>query len=175
MKDFSFRQGPEGGFGITFTGNRPVFIRSVDFDSPAHSSGLRSGDLLMTMNGKNVRSAEPLIIKALFRGLFTVSRYSTKIEVLELLKSARERLHLRVVAGGLAPARHSSTLKRSGRKRGGATSNRLSQQRLEMRYEKARVFHSKVCCSNCCSALQCGSNGAETLQQHCSKGCISAV
>lgn len=55
MKDFSFKRGPGGGFGVTFRGNRPVFIRSVDFDSPAHLSGLRSGDLLMTMNGKNVR------------------------------------------------------------------------------------------------------------------------
>ena len=57
MKNFSIRRGPEGGFGITFRGNRPVFIRSVDFNSPAHSAGLRSGDLIMTMDGKNVRLA----------------------------------------------------------------------------------------------------------------------
>ena len=55
VKNFSFQRARDGGFGITFTGNRPVFIRSVDFDSPAHSSGLRSGDLLMMMNGKNIR------------------------------------------------------------------------------------------------------------------------
>lgn len=89
------------------------------------------------------------------------SRYSTKIEVLELLKSTKGKLHLRVVAGGLAPPRNSGTLQRSGgnRGRGGASGRRqrLSQQRLEMRYEKARVFHSKVSVSAkplpCCSTV----------------------
>ena len=55
MRKFSLKRGEDGGFGITFRGNRPVFVRSVDFDSHAHSAGLKSGDLLMQFNGTNVR------------------------------------------------------------------------------------------------------------------------
>lgn len=55
MRKFSFKKKVDGGFGITFRGNRPVFVRSVDFDSHAHTAGLRSGDLLVLFNGKNVR------------------------------------------------------------------------------------------------------------------------
>lgn len=55
MRKFSLKKKEDGGFGITFRGNRPVFVRSVDFDSHAHSSGLKSGDLLVQFNGKNVR------------------------------------------------------------------------------------------------------------------------
>ena len=90
--------------------------------------------------------------------------------MLELLKSAKDRLRLRVVAGGLAPARNSSTLQREGgrarRVRGGDSSGgssssgsrqqqRLSQRRLEMRYEKARVFRGKVHMSGVILARNC--------------------
>ena len=57
MKKCSLMKRKDGGFGITFRGNRPVFVRSVDFDSHAHSAGLRSGDLLVQFNEKNVRLA----------------------------------------------------------------------------------------------------------------------
>lgn len=55
IKQFSLQRGEDGGFGVTFRGNSPVFIRSVDFDTHARSAGLRSGDLLVEMNGNNVR------------------------------------------------------------------------------------------------------------------------
>lgn len=42
----------EDDFGLTLRGDCPVYIRSVDFDSPAHELGLRSGDLLLEVNGK---------------------------------------------------------------------------------------------------------------------------
>ena len=72
-------------------------------------------------------------------------RHSTKIEVLELLKSAKDVLRLTVVAGGLAPTRGiSSSLERRGRGKGRGKQHRVSQQRMEMRYEKARIFHNKV-------------------------------
>ena len=45
----------DGGFGVTFRGNSPVFVRSVDFNSPAHLAGLKSGDLLLELNGNPVR------------------------------------------------------------------------------------------------------------------------
>ena len=77
-----------------------------------------------------------------------LNRYSTKIEVLELLKSAKDRLHLTVVAGGLGPAGHSGTIERRARNRDRTRAGRpLSQQRIELRHDKARVFHSKVSCS----------------------------
>lgn len=144
MKKFSLMKRKEGGFGITFRGNRPVFVRSVDFDSHAHSAGLRSGDLLVQFNEKNVR----LVAESVPSNLDVyLNRYSTKIEVLELLKSAKDRLHLTVVAGGLGPAGHSGTIERRERNRGRARAGRpLSQQRIELRYDKARVFHSKVSC-----------------------------
>lgn len=71
-----------GGFGITLRGDSPVYIRSVDFDSPARSAGVRSGDLLLEVNCSDVR-------------------YSTKMEALELLKQTGHVLQLKVVAGGL--------------------------------------------------------------------------
>lgn len=71
-----------GGFGITLRGDSPVYIRSVDFDSPARSAGVRSGDLLLEVNHNDVR-------------------YSTKLEALELLKQTGHALQLKVVAGGL--------------------------------------------------------------------------
>lgn len=55
MRKFSVKRSREGGFGVTFRGNRPVFVRSVEFGSHAHSTGLRSGDLLVQLNGHNVR------------------------------------------------------------------------------------------------------------------------
>lgn len=55
MRKFSIQKRDEGGFGVTFQGNSPVYIRSVDFNSHARAAGLRSGDLLVQLNGKNVR------------------------------------------------------------------------------------------------------------------------
>lgn len=65
---------------------------------------------------------------------------------MELLKATKDVLRLTVVAGGLAPAHQSGTTKtrERGRGRGKSKQKRVSQQRLELRYEKARVFHSKV-------------------------------
>lgn len=81
------RSRSSGGFGITLRGDSPVYIRSVDFDSPARAAGVRSGDLLLEVNENDVR-------------------YSSKLEALELLKQTRQVLQLRVVAGGL----HTHTL-----------------------------------------------------------------
>lgn len=71
-----------GGLGITFRGDAPVFIRTVDFQSSAWNAGVRSGDLLLEVNGREVR-------------------HSTKQEVHELLRAARGvPLRLVVVVGG---------------------------------------------------------------------------
>ena len=48
------RGGEEDDFGLTLRGDCPVYVRSVDFDSPAHELGLRSGDLLLEVNGMHV-------------------------------------------------------------------------------------------------------------------------
>ena len=55
MRYFSIPRRLGEGFGVTFRGNSPVFIRSVDFDSYARSAGLRSGDLVVELNGRNTR------------------------------------------------------------------------------------------------------------------------
>ena len=55
MRELILPRSQDGGFGVTFRGNSPIFIRSVDFDSAARSAGLRSGDLLVEINNKNVR------------------------------------------------------------------------------------------------------------------------
>lgn len=55
IKEVILPKNKDGGFGVTFRGNSPVFIRSVDFDSAARAAGLRSGDLLVELNNKNVR------------------------------------------------------------------------------------------------------------------------
>ena len=57
-------------------------MRTVEFDSFAHAVGLRSGDLLLAVNGHNVSS-------------------SSKGEVLGLLQNSEDMLELTVVTGGL--------------------------------------------------------------------------
>lgn len=71
-----------GEFGITLRGDNPVYIRTVDFDSFARAVGLRSGDLLLAVNGYDVYN-------------------SSEREVLELLKHSEDVLELTVVTGGL--------------------------------------------------------------------------
>ena len=79
----------------------------------------------------------------------TPCRYSTKIEVLELLKSASDPLYLTVVAGGLGPAdlgqlEAGREQSRPGGGRPLTQQTQVSQQRIGLRYEKARVFRGKV-------------------------------
>lgn len=64
-----------------------------------------------------------------------------------MLKAARDVLRLTVVAGGLGPTARDLGMVESRRGRGGkkrSKQHRLSQHRMEMRYEKARLFHNKV-------------------------------
>ena len=99
------------GFGLTFRGDCPVYVRSVDFDSLSHEIGVRSGDLLLEINGIPVR-------------------YSSKHEVLELLKCTTDILSLVVVVEGL----QSETLPTRG-------SHRNNPQSKE---DRAKHFHEKV-------------------------------
>lgn len=46
-----------GNFGLTLSGNAPVFIRSVDKGGASDKAGLRSGDQLLQLNGINIRLA----------------------------------------------------------------------------------------------------------------------
>lgn len=148
VKKYSLQRRPDGGFGVTFRGNSPVFIRSVDFDSHARTAGLRSGDLLVSINGRNVRLEEKIFLTTTETLAKCLYRYATKIEVLELLKSTKEVLQLTVVARGLAPAMESSSSAGTAERRRGRKAavrhQSVSQERMAMRYEKARVFHSKV-------------------------------
>lgn len=100
-----------------------MFVRSVDVPSPAREAGLRSGDLLLEVNSRNVRQA-------------------SKLEVLELLRASGDVLAVTVITGGLdwsiaAPPPLSSS----------SSTSLLSQSRLtrnKTRYQKAATFHNKV-------------------------------
>ena len=100
----------EGGFGITLRGDSPVYIRSVEFSSTARAAGVRSGDLILEVNEENVR-------------------YSTKFEVLDLIKRTGRKLKLVLISGGL-----NSTI----------TTAIPRQNAAEHRYEKAKSFHQQV-------------------------------
>ena len=63
-----------------------------------------------------------------------------KMEVLDLLKATNEKLQLKVVAGGLAP----STAVNKGKKLKKAQKQNVPEEILTERYQKARLFHSKV-------------------------------
>jgi len=103
-------QNKEGGFGITLRGDAPVYIRSVEFSSTARTAGIRSGDLILEVNEENVR-------------------YSTKFEVLELIKRTGKKLRLVLISGGL-----NSTI----------TTGISRQNAAKQRYEKAKSFHQQV-------------------------------
>ena len=78
--------------------------------------------------------------------LHCIHRHSTKIEVLELLKAAGDVLRLTVVAGGLSPTAqdYSAIESRRGHRGRAKQHHGVSQHRMEVRYEKARLFHNKV-------------------------------
>ena len=121
VRQFILRRERGGGFGITLRGNGPVFVRSVDVFSVAREVGLRSGDLLLEVNGQIVREA-------------------SKLEVLELVRGSGGELRLTVITGGLDWSLSHPLLPPP-------PPSILTQSRLmknNTRYQKAAEFHSKV-------------------------------
>ena len=60
VRQFVIKRTAGGGCGFTVRGNSPVFVRSVDFHTSARLAGLRSGDLLLEINGQNVRYSKEI-------------------------------------------------------------------------------------------------------------------
>lgn len=110
VKIVTLPRGKDGGFGITLRGDSPVYIRSVEFSSTARTAGIRSGDLILEVNEENVR-------------------YSTKFEVLELVKRTGKKLNLVLISGGINSP---------------ITTGISRQNAAEHRYEKAKSFHQQV-------------------------------
>jgi C-terminal processing protease CtpA/Prc len=81
-----------GALGLSLRGNSPVYVRSVEFDGLAHRMGMRSGDLILEVNGTNVR-------------------YYSKEEVLELISWSEDMLSIVVVMEGLQTL-HSNNIRR---------------------------------------------------------------
>lgn len=108
------RSGRVSSFGLTLRGDAPVFIRSVEFNSRAREAGLRSGDLILEVDGCNVR-------------------YASRYEVLELLNQSGDETTMVVVAGGLEV--------RTSFPGGGGGG---MQGTMETRYRKAKEFHRQV-------------------------------
>ena len=126
VRRFHLCRGANGGYGFTVRGNCPVFVRSVDLPGPARQAGVRSGDLILEVEGKNVRHA-------------------SKLEVLELLRASGAAMAMKVIARGLdwnplssTPALFSSP--------SSSSSSFPQPHRLKKasRYKKAQDFHNKV-------------------------------
>ncbi len=70
VRQFSIPRDEEGGYGLTFRGSSPVFVRSVDYPSSARTAGIRSGDLLLEVNSENVRYMVYIISNKYYRYCF---------------------------------------------------------------------------------------------------------
>ena len=125
-------------FGITVRGDAPVYIRTVEFDSPAREVGLRSGDLVLEIDGVSVR-------------------YSSKYEVLELMNQAGLDMTMVVVAAG-------GDLRTNGVEEEVHHAHFGPSGRMEKRYSKAKSFHQQVSNGNgklchLCNIIICYTNG----------------
>lgn len=125
VRTVSLRRGGRGSsFGLTLRGDAPVFIRSVEFNSRAREAGLRSGDLILEVDGCNVR-------------------YASRYEVLELLNQSGVETTMVVVAGGL-------DLRTSLPGGGGVQDNMETRYRKAKEFhQQVSVLHMMAClCTN---------------------------
>ncbi|ESO84151.1 hypothetical protein LOTGIDRAFT_155476 [Lottia gigantea] len=48
------------GYGFTFQNARPLVVSTVDFGGPSYMAGLRSGDIILAINGQNTNNIEDI-------------------------------------------------------------------------------------------------------------------
>lgn len=73
-----------------------------------------------------------------------LSRYATKMEVLDLLKRSGYVLHVMVVAGGLWATPPLPSSRTSGKGHPPRSGPLISREKVEQRHLKAKAFQSKV-------------------------------
>lgn len=49
------KRSPNSSFGLTLSGDTPVFVKSLDKGGPAEMAKLKPGDHILEINGINVR------------------------------------------------------------------------------------------------------------------------
>ncbi|XP_062508568.1 delphilin-like isoform X2 [Corticium candelabrum] len=77
------------GYAFTLRGNGPVFVRSVDVSGAAWRAGLRSGDLLLQVNGEDMQ-------------------YASKQQIEKVVRECDNSLRLVVIGSGLTSLDSSS-------------------------------------------------------------------
>jgi hypothetical protein len=87
-------------YGFTLRGNGPVFVRKVDVNGPAWTAGLRSGDLVLQVNGEDVQ-------------------YASKLQAEKVVREVEDCLQMVVIGSGLTsldstnstPVNHSRSMR----------------------------------------------------------------
>ncbi|CAF1018249.1 unnamed protein product, partial [Didymodactylos carnosus] len=132
-------------FGFTVVGQCPTFVGRVDSDSPAALCGLRAGDYIVKINGKNVSRAQKDTVSHLIKNLrkavtLDIHRPSSSIST----NSNRDLLSLLSSTGTASASTESSTCSESSYSRSLSSyvSDRYHQHKQSHVQTQKRAFVS---------------------------------